>query len=249
MSCCRRPESLVLVSRVAVCLSDSSVKEEEHNRVAASRVTMASRQGIAEYEIREALRSSLAAEHCNDPETLLLDEMVVCQGDARVDFAVVNSALLGYEIKSSYDTLTRLSRQKESYGRVFDEMTMVCAPSHTESAEADIPHWWGVIEVRRSGEEISLHLMRHPRRNPGRDPVALAELLWRDEALQVLESVGKDKGVRSKPRHAIWNRLSTALPMDELGDAVRSSIKARGNWRSAPRQVLRDGPSPRAATS
>jgi len=52
--------------------------------------------------IRSALRATLEAEHANE-EALVLDELGLCRGRARVDMAVVTGALNGYEIKGDYD--------------------------------------------------------------------------------------------------------------------------------------------------
>src|ERR1700674_1251921 len=70
---------------------------------------------LRDSEIRAALRAKLHSIHSQDPETVVIDELSLCQGDARVDMAVVNGSLSGYEIKSDRDTLTRLPRQLAVY--------------------------------------------------------------------------------------------------------------------------------------
>ncbi len=203
----------------------------------------------SESEIRKALRLLLHAEHAGEADSLILDEMVICEGEARVDFAVVNSAMIAYEIKSSYDTLSRLPRQQAAYCRVFDRISMVSAEVHVDAAEKMIPPWWGIIEARKIDGAVALTELRPSMENPNPDPLSLAKLLWRDEALAVLARLGMDRGVRAKPRGEIWTRLSETLPASELGAAVRESLKARGDWRSGPRQVLCDGSSRLVATS
>ena len=46
--------------------------------------------------------------HRSEPNTVFLEELGLCQGDARVDYAVINGAMNGYEIKSDRDKLVRL---------------------------------------------------------------------------------------------------------------------------------------------
>lgn len=58
------------------------------------------------------------------------------------------------------------------------------------------------------------------------------QLLWREEALSILEELGNDPGVRSKPRKYLWHRLISSVPPDALRERVRSALKARVGWRS-----------------
>src|SRR5262249_9341390 len=58
-------------------------------------------------EIRAALHARLIVEHQGEPDTRFLDELSLC-GLVRVDVAVINGTLAGYELKSDLDTLRRL---------------------------------------------------------------------------------------------------------------------------------------------
>ena len=46
-------------------------------------------------------------------------------GAARVDIAVINGHIRGVEIKAEADSLERLPRQVEAYGRVVDRATLI----------------------------------------------------------------------------------------------------------------------------
>ena len=59
-------------------------------------------------DIRSVLRARLALEYGTDPSALVLDEFGLACSSARVDLAVVNGCLHGYEIKSDVDSLARL---------------------------------------------------------------------------------------------------------------------------------------------
>jgi hypothetical protein len=48
----------------------------------------------------------------------MLDEFGLEHGEVRVDVAVINGELHGYEIKSERDTLERLPRQVKAYSAV-----------------------------------------------------------------------------------------------------------------------------------
>ena len=137
-----------------------------------------------------------------EPGTIRIDELGVLNGSARVDLAVVNGSLHGYEIKSATDTLDRLPSQIEAFSSVFDTVTLVVADSHVSDAIGMIPPWWGVFVATESPSGIELRWQRKPRQNPGVNPVCLASLLWRDELIQVLLGRGI-RGIRKKNREEL----------------------------------------------
>src|SRR3990167_10801492 len=98
--------------------------------------------------IRVVLRENLKDNYQNDPETAIFEELGVAHGAARVDIAVVNGIMHGYEVKSDLDTLRRLPEQIEVYNSVFDKMTLVVGKSHLYEAIKIIPDWWGVVVAK-----------------------------------------------------------------------------------------------------
>ena len=75
---------------------------------------------IRDAEVRPALRTYLEQQELAHPDTLLIEELGLCQGQARIDLATVSGVLHGYEIKSNRDRLTRLASQAATYSRVLD---------------------------------------------------------------------------------------------------------------------------------
>lgn len=184
---------------------------------------------MRDLDIRRALRSDVARQH-SPADTLIVDELSLCLGAVRVDVAVVNGILHGYEIKSDADTLNRLPIQCATYSRVFDRATVVCGASHLAAVRGIVPRWWGLIIAEPVHGGVRLRRARQERQNPSVDAFAQAQLLWRDEALAALEERRIADGFRSRPRRALWQRLAQQVP-NEVGDIVRSAIKARQNWR------------------
>ena len=171
--------------------------------------------------------------HPRDPDTRIVEELGLCQGIARVDLAVVNGTIHGYEIKSERDTLARLPGQAEVYNRVLDHVTIVTALTHADDIRAFVPEWWGIWTVLDDQGEVRLEPLRDSARNPEVSAFALAQLLWRDEALQALADRGLAAGMRSKTRQSIWRRLAAELTLEDLGQVVRERIKSRNSaWRS-----------------
>ena len=60
--------------------------------------------------------------------------MGVWSGTVRIDVAVLNGEMCGYEIKSDRDTLERLPFQIEIYSKEFDKLTLVVGRRHEKSS-------------------------------------------------------------------------------------------------------------------
>ena len=188
---------------------------------------------MRDIDIRRALLGKMDHLHGGDPDTLVVQELGLCQGIARVDVAVVNGSMHGYEIKSEHDTLFRLPGQTDIYNRTLDFVTVVTASSHANAIRKAVPCWWGIWKATQKQDGVFLHNLRAARRNPHIDPFALAQLLWREEALEALSDLGLAVGLRSKPREKLWRRLASELSSKEIGDIVRKYLKRRGPaWRS-----------------
>ncbi len=203
-------------------------------------------------DIRRVLRRQLDRAFKTDDTTMIVEELGLCRGTVRVDIAVVNGFLKGYEIKSDKDTLTRLSTQAATYNRIFETMTVVVAERHLRAAEAMIPGWWGVqvaTAPRDSSSSIRIDDVRSESANPGVDPTLLVQLLWRDEVLDLLDQANASKSLRSKPRRVLWEALAGTVPLPQLQDMVRECLRTRCRWRVDAQQIPRDGTCPPCATS
>jgi len=187
---------------------------------------------VRDRDVRTALHQKVLKDHHGDANTLVLDELGLRHGACRVDVAVVNGILHGYEIKSDADTLERLPGQVAVYSAVLDRSTLVVGERHVSKAEGVIPDWWG-IKVVTAGPRGGIHFeeVRRPRMNSEIDPIALAELLWRPEAADILRVLGASEVILRKPRAVLYRHLAETMPLCELRDAIRQRLKARANWR------------------
>lgn len=188
---------------------------------------------MKELDVRLALynheiRHILAAQ----PTSLVVDELGLLEGAFRVDLAVINSHLHGYEIKSFSDNLDRLPSQQSTYNRIFDRMTLVADEKHVAKAVELVPQWWGLIASRTVKGVTTLNEIWPSRQNLEIDPYALSQLLWRDEALDALRQRGLDRGVRTKPRKIVWQALAACFTLEEIRAVIRTKLAARKNWRN-----------------
>ena len=172
-------------------------------------------------------------EQARDPETAIIDELGLCRGRVRLDVAVVNGLLHGYEIKSDRDSLRRLSKQVDVYGRVLDRATLVVGDRFLKVAPDLVPAWWGLLHAHARDEKLGFRVLRPAEKNPQRDPRALVELLWSDQAMRLLELRGVARGVRRKPRRIVWARVCEHFGVDEIADAVRVGLKSRATNQAA----------------
>jgi len=182
--------------------------------------------------IRSALKEELGKRHAQDKKLRIVEELGVSHGIARIDIAVVNGIIHGYEIKSDQDTLQRLPEQMSIFNNVFDKVTLVVGKSHLYKAINIVPDWWGIM-VAKIGVDGSVvfNIIREGENNKERDSISIARLLWREEALRILEDAGKAYGLYSKPRDCMYEKLSTVFDQETLGEKVREKLFVRSEWR------------------
>jgi hypothetical protein len=174
------------------------------------------------------------AQQYSDHPAKIVQEFSVCNGTARVDLAAVNGVLHGFEIKSDLDSLARLPHQMEQYGAVFDKITLVVGATHLYHAFNIIPDWWGVLVAREDANgSVSLNEIRRAEKNENRNIHSVAQLLWREEAINGLKTeAGIVKGYRSKNREEIYRRIVQELDLETISKMVRNSILfSREGWK------------------
>jgi len=191
--------------------------------------------------IRESFHRLILHRLHHARDTLVLDELGLRHGKCRADIAIVNGRLIGYEIKSNEDSLRRLEEQIQVYSAVFDRASVITEKRHLESVVARLPKWWGVIlcELRRDGD-IGFETVRRGDLNVRVDPTAIAQLLWKAEAAEILESLGEPPNLLRECRSVLYERLAAAIDLAQLQRRVRDCLRHRRGWRY-PRPVSLGG--------
>lgn len=160
----------------------------------------------------------------------MIDELGIMEGAFRVDVAVVNGKLHGYEIKSAKDNLDRLPTQQSAYNKVFDKLTLVVDERHVENAVKLVPPCWGLMVAGVRNGSPYLDEIWPARLNFAVDPYVLCQLLWREEALAILRSKKLSLGLWNKPRKVLWRKLANNIELEELKKLVRNTLKSRTKW-------------------
>jgi hypothetical protein len=181
-------------------------------------------------DVRASVLKMLTEQHAGDTGTRIVEEMGIWSGSVRIDVAVINGELIGYELKSDRDTLDRLPLQKKLFSRVFDRVVLVVGQKHVRSARAKVPRWWGITVASPDESGVSLLPKRLPQLNPSIDAYLVAQLLWRDEAIALLEAKHLAKGWKTKRVKELHQRLAVELSLSELTSHVRETLKARTGW-------------------
>lgn len=176
----------------------------------------------------------------SDPSTVVVDEFDVYSGSARIDVAVINGKLHGFEIKSERDNLDRLPCQVDFYNKTFDEITLVTAEVHLAKAKEIIPKWWGIYSVINKNGMPQLKKIRKPKNNKEIDGFSLTQLLWKPELYELLERNQNIKGIKSKNRLQLGRIAANEFDKEIIAEFVRSKLKNRKDWRALLLQQLSD---------
>ena len=196
---------------------------------------MISFAAMIDSDIRSALHRKRLRHQRSHPDTVVIDELGLAHARSRIDVAVINGYIHGYEIKSAQDNLDRLGSQLEVYRQTLQKLTLVTASRHLSRILSEVPDWCGVIEAKQGPRGgIRLHSVRSARSNPDIDPVMLAHLLWRPEVLDLLSRIGYAPKELRHPRKRLYELLCEVMTTRELAAAIREFMARRQAWRDHP---------------
>lgn len=191
--------------------------------------------GTTDTDIRSALHAKRLRHAKSHPDTLVIDELGLAHAKSRIDVAVINGCIHGYEIKSAKDTLDRLATQIDIYRQTLQKLTIVAAPKHVAGIMTHAPEWCGVIAAEQGPRGgISFHVLRNPVANPEIDPVMMAHLLWRDEVIDLLGQAGYAPKELRRPRKQLYEMLCEAMSLREITASIRAFMVQRPTWRDRP---------------
>ena len=188
--------------------------------------------GTTDADIRSALHTKRLRQAKSRPDTLVIDELGLAHAQSRIDVAVINGCIHGYEIKSARDNLARFPTQMNIYRQTLQKLTFVAAPKHAACIMIHAPEWCGVIlaeEGARGG--INFGVLRDAVANPEIDPIMMAHLLWRDEVIELLRQAGYAPRDLRRPRNQLYEMLSKTMTLREITSSIRTFMVRRPTWR------------------
>lgn len=142
---------------------------------------------LTDYDIRKNLIERIANEN-ERKRHRIIEELVICDGSSRVDIAVANGRLLGYEIKSDHDSLNRLENQVNNYDKTFEKTTIVVGRKFEDTIVNLVPSHWG-IEVAYTNRygNTSIKRIRASKINRNISKTHILDLLWNPEIKSLLK--------------------------------------------------------------
>ncbi|WP_081502284.1 sce7726 family protein [Rheinheimera nanhaiensis] len=186
----------------------------------------------SDVEIRQALHRKVLRKYHKSSSTLVIDELGLSHGKNRIDIAVLNGCLHGFEIKSSKDTLARLPTQLNEYERSLQKLTIVTASNHLPGVEEIAPAWCGIIEASRGSRgAINFRVIRKPTINPNVETMSIAHLLWKKEAIEILIERGLNDNHLKKNKKTLYGEIVKLIPIKQLVETVKIKFSQRESWR------------------
>lgn len=191
--------------------------------------------GTTDADIRSALHSKQLRRAKSHPDTLVIDELGLAHARSRIDVAVINGCIHGYEIKSAKDNLDRFAAQIDIYRQTLQKLTLVAAPKHVAGLMGQAPEWCGVILAEQGPKGgVNFQLLRKSIANPDLDPVMMAHLLWRNEVIELLGQAGYAPKDLRRPRRQLYEILCEAMTPREITASIRAFMVRRQAWRDRP---------------
>lgn len=103
-----------------------------------------------EQEIKTLLKAKLANSQ-HGQGAAFVSELFIDSFARRADLVMANGKLSAFEIKSDRDTLDRLDGQLETYLKLFEQVTVVCAERHQAGVVERTPDGVGIWVLSESG--------------------------------------------------------------------------------------------------
>lgn len=188
---------------------------------------------VTEQEVRSRIKASAArlARHSKVYPVFMVEEFEVSGGSARIDIAFVGEHLIGIEIKSSKDNLSRLERQSNHYAPYFDFLILVADSQMVDSALDILPEHWGIIAAISTGSTMTFNQLRRPELNPERNSSDLLRLLWKDELLTLLGKGDCDPKRIKASKASLRKQIIATLNPNTIRNSCMNMLSNRSNWR------------------
>ena len=188
-----------------------------------------------ELEIKKLLQAKLAASQ-HGQGAAFVSELFIDEFARRADLVMANGKLSAFEIKSEKDSLDRLDGQLETYLRLFEQVTVVCAKRHQAGVEERVPDGVGVWVLAVDG---SLKILRRAKTHKQTSHQSWLSFLPVDELRNLLAEHGLP---RAGTRDVLLTR-SSGIAIKHVRQYVLEYFKLRREIRIADkRKRQKDAP-------
>lgn len=145
-------------------------------------------------------------------------------GCCKADVVILNGTSTVYEVKSERDNLDRLAAQLAAYRKVFARVNVIAAEEHMHSVIANVPNDVGVLVLSKRNQ---ISTVREAANRPDAiDPSAVFESLTKEEALIILERLGRPRPAVPNTRfHAEMLKIFAGIDPISLHECMISVMK------------------------
>ncbi|QNK87764.1 sce7726 family protein [Sporosarcina sp. resist] len=184
---------------------------------------------LNDIKVRMLLLEELNETYSRCADTRIINELGLDFGASRIDVAVVNGIMHGYEIKSDLDNLNRLPRQMEYYNKAFERMTIVASRKYLSDVKEMVPVWWGIKTI--SADQTRLINIRKGRQVSYQDPELVIKLLWKKELDGLIDHLKWSKSLKKMRKNQLLTLLNEEADPNVIRLYVYNVLKTRENWR------------------
>ncbi len=191
--------------------------------------------------IRQGLLAKPLRGHVLDANTLVIHELGLVHARRRIDLAVINGTVHGFEIKSAVDGLGRLAGQLETYSQSLQKLTLVVADRNVGAVLERVPSWCGVLRASRGPRgTMRFDVLRRTRRRTSN------RSFWHiscgvDEVRSILAALGAGNAELCAPRAVLYRALVDTIGETQLMAHIRAAMERRRLWRDLSRPSLCGG--------
>ncbi len=154
-------------------------------------------------------------------------------GRSRADLVMVlDSGIVGLEIKSDADNYERLERQTRDYDKFCDYNYIVVGKSHQKHVAEHVPDCWGILVVSEEKGTVQIELQREPVKNPKCKLQQQIKWLWRTELNHLLEK-NQLPAYKQKSKKFVQNKLLEKVEAEQLHSQMMEELFERDyeQWR------------------
>lgn len=147
-------------------------------------------------------------------------------GKNKADIIILNGTTTVYEIKSEYDSFSRLNKQINSYSKAFEFVNIITSPSQIEKAFHKLPENIGILSFTNRN---TISTIRKPKSNLGGiDLSMLFDSLRKEEYLQiVITHYGYIPNVPNTKIFSTCKKLYCDIPLEKAVKLTNEVLKKR----------------------
>jgi hypothetical protein len=149
-------------------------------------------------------------------------------GKCKADIVVVNGTSTVYEIKSEYDSFTRLENQIHEYLKIFDHIYVITSTKQVAKLDSILPDRVGVLTLTNRNTISTIRESKSNKVNI--NPYILFDSLRKNEYTKIVnEYFGRVPDVPNTVIHGACKKLFCKIPPEEAHDLTMKILQKRRN--------------------